>query len=48
MHKYKIAFYFYVVKFGFPHSRKEQRPRMFENRGLMKVLFPKGDEVTGE
>ena len=28
--------------------REERRLRVFENRVLMKVFGPKGDEVTGE
>jgi hypothetical protein len=32
----------------FTKLREEHRPRVFENRVLMKVFGPKRDEATGE
>jgi hypothetical protein len=41
------ACYYSVQNLSSPTLREERRLRVFENRGLSRILGPKRDEVTG-
>jgi preprotein translocase subunit SecE len=36
------------VRLGLSHLRKEHRLKVFKNRVLRKIFWPKGDEVIRE